>query len=58
MNSFELIEKYLPESVDKYFAHDSKSVMLEKGTKWIDVNFKETGYVKIANVLLDGLSDY
>lgn len=58
MNSFELIEKYLPESVDKYFAHDSKSVLLEKGTKWIDVNFKETGYVKIANVLLDGLSDY
>ena len=58
MNSFELIEKYLPESVDKYFAHDSKSVLLEKGTKWIDVSFKETGYVKIASILMDGLSDY
>jgi len=58
MNSFELIEKYLPQSVDKYFAHDSKSVYLEKGTKFIDVNFNETGYVKIANILLDGLSDY
>lgn len=58
MNSFELIEKYLPESVDKYFAHDSKSVYLEKGTKFIDVSFKETGYVKIASILMDGLSDY
>lgn len=58
MNSFELIEKYLPESIDKYFAHDSKSVLLEKGTKFIDVSFKETGYVKIATMLMDGLSDY
>ncbi len=58
MNSFELIEKYLPESIDKYFAHDSKSVLLEKGTKFIDVSFKETGYVKIASMLMDGLSDY
>ena len=58
MNSFELIEKYLPESVDKYFAHDSKSALLEKGTKFIDVSFKETGYVKIASMLMDGLSDY
>ena len=58
MNTFELIEKYLPESIDKYFAHDSKSVYLEKGKKFIDVSFKETGYVKIANILLDGLSDY
>lgn len=58
MNSFELIEKYLPQSIDKYFAHDSKSVLLEKGTKFIDVSFKETGYVKIASILMDGLSDY
>ena len=58
MNSFELIEKYLPESIDKYFAHDSKTVLLEKGTKFIDVSFKETGYVKIATLLMDGLSDY
>ena len=58
MNSFEYIEKYLPQAVDKYFAHDSKTVLLEKGTKFIDVSFKETGYVKIASMLLDGLSDY
>lgn len=58
MNSFEVITKYLPKSVDKYFAHDSKSAILEKGDKFIDVNFTETGYVKIASILLDGLSDY
>lgn len=58
MNSFELIEKYLPQAVDKYFAHDAKSALLEKGTKFIDVNFNETGYVKIASILMDGLSDY
>ena len=58
MNSFEVIEKYLPQSVDKYFAQDAQSVILEKGTKFIDVNFNETGYVKIASILMDGLSDY
>ncbi len=58
MNSFELIEKYLPDAVDKYFVHDSKTAILEKGTKFIDVSFKETGYVKIASILMDGLSDY
>lgn len=58
MNSFELIEKYLPQAVDKYFVAESKSILLEKGSKFIDVNFNETGYVKIANILMDGLSDY
>lgn len=58
MNSFEVITKYLPQSVDKYFAQESKTAVLEKGKKFIDVNFNETGYVKIANILMDGLSDY
>lgn len=57
-NSFEVITKYLPQAVDKYFAHDSKSVILENGSKFIDVNFDEAGYVKIASFLMDGLSDY
>lgn len=57
-NSFELITKYLPQAVDKYFAAESKSVILENGSKFIDVNFNEAGYVKIADFLLDGLSDY
>lgn len=58
MNQFELIEKYLPAAVDEYFVHDAKSAVLEKGKKFIDVDFKETGYVKIADILMDGLSDY
>ena len=58
MNSFEVIETYLPEAVDKYFVEDSKTVLLEKGNKFIDVNFNEAGYVKIATILMDGLSDY
>ena len=58
MNYFETITKFLPQAVDKYFAEDSKSVILEHGSKYIDVNFDEAGYVKIADVLLDGLSNY
>ena len=58
MNSFEVITKYLPQAVDKYFAQDSKTAILENGSKFIDVNFNEAGYVKIADFLLDGLSDY
>ena len=57
-NSFELITKYLPQALDKYFYEDAKTAILEKGNKWVDVNFKEAGYVKIASLLLDGLSDY
>lgn len=58
MNAFEVITTYLPGAIDKYFAHDSKTAILEKGKKYIDVNFNEKGYVKIANMLMDGLSDY
>lgn len=58
MNYFETITKFLPKAVDKYFAAESKSVILENGSKFIDVNFDEAGYVKIADLLLDGLSNY
>ena len=58
MNYFQVVTKFFPQAVDKYFAEDSKSVILENGAKFIDVNFNETGYVKIADFLLDGLSDY
>ena len=58
MNTFEVITQYLPQAVDKYFVHGSKSVLLEKGDKFIDVNFNEKGFVKIASMLIDGLSDY
>jgi len=58
MNSFELITKYLPKAIDKYFFEDAKSAILEQGSKFIDVKFDQTGYVKIASLLMDGLSDY
>ena len=58
MNSFEVITKYLPQAVDKYFYEDAKTAVLEKGSKFIDVKFDQTGYVKILDILMDGLSDY
>ena len=57
-NYFETITKFLPEVVDQYFVQDSKTKILEKGSKYIDVSFEEAGYVKIADVLHDGLSNY
>ena len=58
MNSFELITEFLPRAIDRYFVEDSATAILEKGSKYIDVKFDQTGYVKIADILLDGLSDY
>ena len=58
MNFIETVTKYLPQAVDKVFKADSKTAILENGSKWIDVSFEETGYIKIANVLMDGLADY
>ncbi len=57
-STYDVITKYLPDAVDEYFVAESKTVILEHGAKFIDVNFNEAGYVKIADVLLDGLSDY
>lgn len=52
------IEKYLTNAIDTVFAQDSATKILENGQKFIDVNFKETGYVKVMSILMDGLSDY
>ena len=57
-NSFELIEKYTKDAIDKVFAVESKTNLLVNGSKFIDVNFKEAGYVKVYSILMDGLSDY
>ena len=57
-NYFSRIEKYMSDAVDTVFATESKTALLENGSKYIDVNFKEVGYVKILNILMDGLSDY
>lgn len=57
-NYFETITKFLPQAVDTVFAAKSKTAVLENGSKFIDVNFNEAGYIKIADILMDGLSDY
>lgn len=57
-NSIALIEKYLTKAIDTVFAEESKTALLENGSKYIDLNFQEAGYVKILSILMDGLSDY
>lgn len=57
-NSIAVIKKYLPKVVDRVFAEESKTALLMSGGKYIDINFKEAGYVKIFSILMDGLSDY
>lgn len=57
-NSFARIEKYMSNAVDTVFATESKTALLENGSKYIDLDFKEVGYVKILSILMDGLSDY
>lgn len=58
MNNINLIEKYMQNAVDTVFAQDSKTRILENGSKFVDVNFKEAGYVRVMSLLMDGLSDY
>ena len=58
MNVFAKIEKYMQNAIDTVFVEDSKTKILENGSKFIDVNFNEAGYVKVMSLLMDGLSDY
>lgn len=57
-NDIALIQKYLQDVVDAVFVAESKTRLLEGGKKYIDLNFKEAGYVKVMSLLMDGLSDY
>jgi len=57
-NQITRIEKWLPNVVDTVFATESKTALLENGQKFMDLDFKEAGYVRIMNILMDGLSDY
>lgn len=57
-NSFATIEKWLSKVVDTVFATESKTRDLEVGGKYIDLDFNQAGAVRIANILMDGLSDY
>lgn len=57
-NSIATITRYLTKAIDQVFVNSSKTEILENGSKFIDLNFKEAGYVKIYSILMDGLSDY
>lgn len=57
-NNFSLITKYMQNAIDTVMVAESKTNILVNGSKFIDVNFKEAGYVKVMNLLMDGLSDY
>ena len=57
-NAIGLITKYMQDAVDTVLTQEAKTSILVNGNKYVDLNFKEAGYVKIASILMDGLSDY
>lgn len=57
-NFIQRIEKYSKDALDTVLALESKTNVLVNGDKFIDLDFKEAGYVKVMSILMDGLSDY
>ena len=57
-NSIATITRNLSKVIDYVFVQESRTEILENGSKFIDLDFKEAGYVKIYNILMDGLSWY
>ena len=57
-NNFTVITKYMQNAIDTVMVEESKTNILVNGSKFVDVNFKEAGYVKVMSLLMDGLSDY
>lgn len=57
-NVISTITKYMTKAVDTVFATESKTAVLENGSKYIDFSFESAGQVKILDILMDGLSDY
>lgn len=57
-NQISTIEKWLTKAIDTVFVADSKTRDLENGKKFIDLDFNQAGSVRVAQLLLDGLSDY
>lgn len=58
MNDIEVITKYATKAIDAIIVAESKTQMFFEGDKWFQLDFSETGYVKLASLLLDGLGDY
>lgn len=57
-NSIATIQRQITKMIDTVCVQSSSTEILEGGSKYIDLDFKEAGYVKIYNILMDGLSWY
>lgn len=57
-NYLQAITKYIPTAIDKVYMADAATRILERERKYIDPDFKYAGYVRIARILFNGLSDY
>ena len=57
-NIIEAIQKYSATQLDYVLVHESKTAILEDGRNYLDLNFQNAGYVRIMDLLTDGLSDY
>lgn len=57
-NSLAAVTVYGVENIDKILVHETKTAILEKGDKYVQLNFDGKKTVKIASILVDGLSDY
>ena len=58
MNNIELIQKYAKDAIAKIFASKAATAVLEADPKYINLDFKEAGYVKLFTFKMDGLADY
>ena len=57
-HNIELITKYAPDALDKVLTHESKSAILTRGARFVDIDVKDAGKVKILSMTMDALSDY
>lgn len=52
------ITQYLTKNIDELMTQNLCSSILEQGSKYLQLDFKEVGYIRILSLLTDGLSDY
>lgn len=57
-NAIATLTRHLTEMIDSVFVAESKTEILENGSKFIDLNFKEAGYVKVYEMEVDRLGNY
>lgn len=55
---FAKIQKNATTALDSILATESKTALLVNGDKFVKFDFDGTGTVKVADILMDGLSDY